>query len=258
MDRGGRWGPTLLAGLALAACAAPLPPEQARDSAVPPEAAASPDPGSPAEFLRRAVRGEQPSILFASWVARYPGSPHRADSEEFEASVRAFEARTLPASVREALIGDLRAVLAGTDAPYRRRAATTLGRLGEAAALEDLLRVAEDPADPVRPFAIDALGWFGEGERAERFTVYGGRFRAVVFPPAPDGRARAALLRILRSPAPDPGASADSGPSPRVAALDAAIWHDAPDLDAAAPELGESRAEPSNLRGRAPGIYHLR
>ena len=150
--------------------------------------------------------------FMAGFHAEFPGSPHRSDSERFEMTARCYEASQAgPEKVAPVLVA-LRARLEkGRDTclearktscagvpeaplPQRARAATVLGCLRDAASVEALATLAAGTDEVLGKAAIGALGYFGNRDRRAGFLVFGGQYRAVVFPAAHAPRATAALV----------------------------------------------------------------
>jgi len=153
------------------------------------------------EFLAAWARGVASFDLFTKLHARYPRSPHKRESEEFEVAVKCLGLRKECGEDRATrLTGDLLKLYSAEDAEeeMRRRILFVLGRIRSPQAVRLLCEVAKSADGDRRERAIESLAFYGKVPAGDSFMVFGGRFREVVFPPAPSRAATDALLELLR------------------------------------------------------------
>jgi hypothetical protein len=156
-------------------------------------------------FLRAWVDGRAEFEVQAEFHRLFPRSPHKLDSERFEVAWTCLRSReSLTTKARASLIRDLLARLAGkeTASEVRGRVVFVLGRLQAPEAVPRLVGATLEGDPESREEAIRALGPFGNRACLEGFSVFGGRFRWVVFPASHDPRATRALLAVLDEPRP--------------------------------------------------------
>jgi hypothetical protein len=170
------------------------------------------EPPDPEAFLRAWVRGHAEYRIGSAFHEAFPRSPHKRDSERFEAAWRCFQTRELlDATRRSALARDLRKRLADETTPLEERARLVfvLARLQDREAVPAIGRLALEGRLEEREEAVEGLAFFGNRPAWDSFLVFGGRIRWILFPARPQPAASTALIAFLgqslpKLPRPEP------------------------------------------------------
>ncbi len=156
-------------------------------------------------FVTAWIDGKAAYSFEAEFHRDFPASPHKEDSERFEAATRCLGLRgELGEAATSGFVAGLVARLEepGTDADTAQRIIEAIGWIGDLDAVEPLCAILARRGSArvdnvMAAAAAKALACFGARNARFDFSTFGGRFMCVVFPARPDPRATAALVEAL-------------------------------------------------------------
>lgn len=177
---------------------APVPSHEA--SVLPPPSREEVGDG---QWLANWIEGRASFAFFSGYHAEYPKSPHRRESEEFEAATKCLRLRedadTAHREKLVAFVADLQGRGAGRDAAVWARAMRVVDWLGDPSIVAILVRdIGRSPPSIEGP-ALAALAGYASAPRTLRFLTFGGRRWSLRVPASPSADASALLLGRLHS-----------------------------------------------------------